>query len=431
MPLKGVALIAFRRVKMKRISILLPDTIYIKKLQRNQRFVPTIEEYNIYFRNIIQPFNQEWDIVVNCRYGKNLGHCWRITDFADDVDEFNFEIAIYDAYGEKLASKSSKIVMVDRNENLRTRVMFLGDSMTHNQSYVNHVCHTLNGIETVGTRSYDGVIQHEGRGGWSYQKYFNTWSVDFGVSPFTFPKGISGADYYGNMEFIENAMKPDGEVYQYYGYDYSDIKDGQYFTRDKKLYKKTDDGDELITENPEFEFDFAKYIERFNLEKPDIVSVLLGANDLQICPYEESDKRIAEYIRYSQKLIDNIHQFDKNIKVVVNLPVLGAEQYAWGTCLGCEATEKMYRYNIMRASGELLKKFDNRQKENIFISPMIACIDVENGFPYTLDKANKYSETSVRKQSNWVHPSESGYAQMGDALAAVIEHIRSIKQITC
>ncbi len=409
----------------KMITILLPSTLYVKKMKAHQGLVTMHEEYNIYFKNIIQPYNEMWDVRVNCKYGENLGHCWRLSNFLEDISEFDLEIAIYDEYGEKIASRKTTVIPVERKENLKTKVLFFGDSMTHRQSYINHVVSSMRGIDTVGTRCFDGHVRHEGRGGWSYASYYKTWAAKFGLSPFLFPKGIAAKDYYGDKAFLEKAISEDAETYQFYGYDYEELKDGQYYVgEDQKLYIKKADADELVSDAPEFEFDFAKYLERFDIEKPEIVSVLLGANDLQTVPYERSDAKVAEYIENTKFFIEQIHRCDKNIKVIVNLPILGAEQYAWGTRLGCGGSSKMYRHNIMKASGELIKSFDGRQDENIFISPMLACIDPENGFPFNYVKVNKYNEAMEKHQSNWVHPNESGYCQIGDALAGVIEFIR-------
>ncbi|MDY3928620.1 MAG: SGNH/GDSL hydrolase family protein [Clostridia bacterium] len=406
--------------------VLLPDTIYIKKMKKNQNIVTMSEEYNIYFKNILLPYDDRWDIQVKCKYGQNLGDCWRLSNYLEKDDEFDFEIVVYNEYGEKLCSKKSRIVMVERKENVRTKVMFIGDSMTYSQKYINHIFETLRGIETVGMRSLNGNIQQEGRGGWAFEQYFNSWFEEFGLSPFLFPKGIEGKNYFGNKDFADNAADINAVTYQYYGLNYGEMAEGQYYTKDKKLYRKNNGDEELISENPEFEFDFGKYLERFSVEKPEIVSILMGANDLQNCPYEKSAERIGKYINYAKRMIEEIHKTDKDIKVIVNMPVLGAEQYCWGTQLGCSGSEKMYRFNIMHACDELINNFDNRQKENIYLSPMIACVDPVNGFPYEYVKANKYTEETVKKQSNWVHPNFTGYCQMGDALAAVIEEIRNI-----
>ncbi len=410
---------------MKReISILLPDTIYIKRMKAHQEIVTMSEEYNIYFQNILQPYDEKWDIKIMCPYGRNLGNCYRISDYQAEPKEFDLELVIFDEYGELLASKKSRIVVVDRKENASAKVMFIGDSMTHSQVYVNHILNTLRGIKTVGIRSFDGNVNIEGRGGWSYDSYFYRWDDKYGMSPFLFPKGIAAKDYYGDKTFVDAARATDSETYKYYGYTYDEIKDGQYYALDNKLYKKNGSHNELISDNPEYEFDFAKYIEKFDLEAPQIVSVLLGANDLHAIPYKDSDAAVDRYIEHTKKLIEEIRRYKKDIKIIINMPVICAEQYAWGIQLGCGGSEKMYNFIIKKASAAILKSFDNRQAENIYVSPMLATIDPEYGFPYTYVKANKYTEEMVKKQCNWLHPNDAGYCQMGDALAGVIEYIR-------
>lgn len=58
---------------MDRNIILLPETIYIKKMKKNQNIVTMSEEYNIYYKNILLPYDEKWDIHINCKYGQNLG----------------------------------------------------------------------------------------------------------------------------------------------------------------------------------------------------------------------------------------------------------------------------------------------------------------------------------------------------------------------
>ena len=158
------------------------------------------------------------------------------------------------------------------------------------------------------------------------------------------------------------------------------------------------------------------------MEKPDIVSLLFGANEFQLCPYENLKAEIKKYIEALKKMIDSIKEFDKDIKIIVNLPVCGSDQYAWGNALGCKSSLKQYDYCIKRASEALIEEFD--KKENIYICPMIAVCDTDAGFPWDYVKSNIYSDKTEIRSSNWVHPSVVGYKQMGDALAAVICDIR-------
>lgn len=413
------------KMNSKETIIVLPDTIYIQRLRKHQDIITMPTEYNIYFENIIYPYNANYDVCINCKYGENLGNCWRLGNYDGEDDIFDFEVAVYNEYGEKTASKSVKIIAADKCENKETSVLFIGDSMTYYQKYIERIVHSLYNIKTIGSRSLDKVVCHEGRGGWSYDQIFGAWYDQFGLSPFLFPKGVDGCKYYGNKDFIDDTLKEDSSTYSHYGLDYGSLEPEMYFTKDKKLYKMQNDAAVLVTDKPEFEFDFKKYLERFNLEQPQIVSVLMGANDLQVCPYEESEKRIQKYISQTKLLAEKIHECSKDINIIINLPVLGAEQYAWGKRKKCEGTSKMYRYNIIHAAYKLLQSFDNRQNENIYISPMISALDLANGFSYGAYAANMHCEKVEVHQSNWVHPNNSGYFQMADALASVIEFVRS------
>ena len=193
---------------------------------------------------------------------------------------------------------------------------------------------------------------------------------------------------------------------------------------DGKLYRYSGGSYKLIEEEPEFEFDFGKYIERYAIPKPDIVSILFGANEFQICKYSELDAEIKKYIKTLKAIAENIRSFDKNIKIVINMPICGGSQYAWGMQMGCAGTAKQYDFNIKKANAAILDEFDDRRKEGIFVCPMLAVCDTESGFPHEYKRVNIYSEMTRLECTNWVHPSEVGYKQMGDALAAVIAAAR-------
>ncbi|MCQ2385674.1 MAG: hypothetical protein MJ078_03255, partial [Clostridia bacterium] len=107
--------------------------------------------------------------------------------------------------------------------------------------------------------------------------------------------------------------------------------------------------------------------------------------------------------------------------VLVNLPVCGAEQYAWGLRRSGN-TAKGYRRNMLSAAKLLLERFDNRQEEGIYVSAPLLTIDPQNGFDTVTECVNAYSDVRQSHLSNWVHPSPAGYFQMGDAIAPVIAY---------
>lgn len=404
------------------IFIILPERIPILRDKKNQDIAIDKEEYSIYYKNIVYPYNEEYDIQIDCEYGRNLGHCWRIDQFTDDMDEFDMTIRIYGDFGNCLAEKTCKIKIVDKNEHKKRNLLCIGDSMTRSEVYVQHAVNKVRNVDTIGLRNVEKNVNHEGRGGWTSYAYLERFCDDgSGVSPFLFPIGYSGKEYFGDKAFWEKIESPDYNTkYGYMGINPQQITDGMLCYDNGILYRYA--SGEYTEENhtPEFEFSFTKYMERYAFAKPDIVSLLFGANEFQCCSYENLDAEIKKYIEAISKIISSIKEYDTDIKIIINLPVCGGDQYSWGKVLGCKSSSKQYNYCIKMASKALIDTFDNKKNEGVFICPMIAVCDTDAGFPSENVKCNIYSERIKMYCSNWVHPSDVGYKQMGDALAATI-----------
>lgn len=407
-----------------KIFIILPEKISVLRDKKNQDALIDKEEFSIYYKNIIYPYKDEYDIQIDCMYGKNLGNCWRLNQFSDDMDEFDLTIRIYEDFGKLLAEKTTKINIVEKKEYAPCNLLCIGDSMTRAEVYIQQVVNKAKNVNTVGLRNIAMGVNHEGRGGWTSYAYLERFSDSgSGISPFLFPIGYDAKEYFGDKAYWEKIGTSEYEAsYSYSGIKPQKISDGMICLDNGIIYRYKNN--EYIEEekNPKFEFSFKKYIERYNLEKPDIVSLLFGANEFQLCSYENLEAEIKKYIEALKKMIDSIKEFDKNIKIIINLPVCGSDQYAWGNALGCKSSLKQYDYCIKRASEALIEEFD--KKENIYICPMIAVCDTDAGFPWDYVKSNIYSDKTEIRSSNWVHPSVVGYKQMGDALAAVICDIR-------
>ena len=407
----------------KDIIIVLPSIIPVLRDGIEEQLKRNIQEFNIYFKNIIYPYKEEYDVQVRCSYGNNYGTFWRLCEYPRDVDSFKLEIVIFNEYGERIASKETEIVLYDRKEDdERFNMIFVGDSMTFAQTYMEQIASNLHNVAFKGSRNVFGHISHEGRGGWSYSGYFTKYKDDFGVSPFLFPKGVD--NYVGDVDFINNVNDVHHTEYIYTGFEKHRFREGMIYGKEDKLYTYENGEFKIYDESPEWEFDFEKYIKRYNIGEVDAVSVLMGANDLQIVYYEESDKKISEYINNTEKLINAIHKYDENIDIIINLPIIGAEQYAWGKRLGCIGSSKMYKFNIIRACNAILNKWGNSSEKHVYIGPMLLCIDPDNGFLKESIKVNRYSESLELHQSNWVHPNEVGYRQMGDAICGTIQKLR-------
>lgn len=409
---------------MENMMILLPEKIYLLR-SRRQASIPVDPEYfALYFDNFIHPLHPEYDVVVQCDYGGNFGNCWKISEFPEDVDEFNLTIQVYDEWGRRLSEKGCTIVLVDKRPGeSEYRLLCMGDSMTHRHHYVDHMALKLSRVRTCGIRSFNGgTICHEGRGGWQLNDYVTRYGDWWGgASPFMFPEGIDGREYYGDKNYNERLKTPDLDSYSLDGYACQPLGEGQVYHDGEKLWRHTASGEVLVDASPKWAFSFSKYMERFEIGKLDGVSLLLAANDLQISTYEEVPERIERFMNQLEQVIHSIHDYDAGLDIIINLPVGGAEQFAWG--LRGNRSARCYRLAGMQLCRAMLERWDGRSGEHVHICPMRCMLDPINGFDFEGYRPNPYSANIERHQSNWVHPNLDGYRQMGDALACVVEKL--------
>lgn len=408
------------------VLIIIPEKLYVLRDKKNQDICVDKEEYTIYYQNIIYPYSEEYDVQIECAYGKNLGSCWRIDQFEDDVAGFPLAIRVYKTFGELVAEKQCQVKILDKEETEAIKLLCIGDSMTRSEIYIQHAVNKARNVDTVGLRNISYGVNHEGRGGWKSYDFLERYAdTGNGVSPFLFPEECGGKEYFGDKAYWERI-----ESSEYYGkYSYSGIKpqyirEGMTCLDKGVLYRYQNGSFHKENENPTFAFDFQKYIERYEIEKPDIVSLLFGANEFQICSYDELQGELVKFIDALNRIILSIKAYDPQIKIIVNMPVGGGDQFAWGNALGCVSSSKQYNYCIKMASKAILETFENRETDGIFVCPMLAVCDTNAGFPWEFNKSNIYSDKSEIHCSNWVHPSKVGYQQMGDALAAVIVNIK-------
>ena len=257
--------------------------------------------------------------------------------------------------------------------------------------------------------------------------YLNKHSLEKGergatkwVSPFLFPKGVSGTEYFGDMEFYEASQEENRSTCCFNGFEFSPIKEGQYYHKHGKLYKQGEE--KPVSDRVEWELNFKKYLERNNIKNPDAVSLLMGANDLWPYSYENPSESIDTYIKNMKKFIASIKEADKNIDVIINLPIPGSDQSGFGKVMGCSGTYKAYNYKIREGAKAILSEFEGT--DGIHICPMLHAIDTQHGFDNASIRANLYDDTQLVIKDDAVHPNPNGYRQMGDALAATVEMVR-------
>ena len=240
--------------------IILPEKISVLRDVKNQSIYTDFEQYSIYYKNIIYPYSEEYDVQIECEFGKNLGNCWRLEEFNDIADTFLLTLKIYGYYGKLLTEKSCRVQIFEKKEYPTVNLLCIGDSMTMAETYIAHTVNKLKNINTIGLRNISHNVNHEGRGGWTCSAYFEKYTDDgWGISPFLFPEGFDGKEYYGDKKFYEYMLNSNTD-YSHIGTSVTPIQDGMVICDNDKLYRYSKGIYDVVCENPVFKFDFSKYM---------------------------------------------------------------------------------------------------------------------------------------------------------------------------
>ena len=191
------------------------------------------------------------------------------------------------------------------------------------------------------------------------------------------------------------------------------------------------DGSQWIPmeQQPEgFEYNFTKFMERFAVcfegKRLTHLSLLTGANDFT---YGCSRDDVREWISaYLEPVIRSVHAYDPEICVMIATCQLGAGQDAFGNTFGAWISSRQYNDSMKTMLKEMLQYYDDdgHKAENIYIVPIYAMLDTENSFDTAVEQVDSYSEETVERQTDALHPTAAGMNQVGDAFLGVLELTR-------
>lgn len=158
-------------------------------------------------------------------------------------------------------------------------------------------------------------------------------------------------------------------------------------------------------------FDFTNYMNNsLNGEKVDCVVIQLGINDVKSSVSDASAKvNIRTYLKNLDTMIESIHTYNKDIKIVLNLllPCSSDEgkftEYFNGSLTAARCRQTFYMTNL-----ELMKHFANAN-DNIYLSHANVALDV----------VNKMASGGT----GCIHPAQAGYAQVGTQLYSILRAI--------
>ncbi len=357
------------------INLTLPKILYA---------VPGIET-NLYFDNIILTTNTaNFAFDITCSKGRQFAEKWSFTPKAEDVGDYPISLSVYNEANAVVASGSFMLRITSLEAKADLHMLMVGDSLTSQSVYVQQVVENCMNddamnVTMIGSHEPKGKespVRHEGYGGWTA----GTFVTRFMDTPY-----LNGRRQCSPFMYKNDAGKP--------------------------------------------ALDFPRYCSEFNHGKaPDVVTLFLGCNDIFGADESRKEKAIETSLKNFDILIKMIKDYSPD--TVIGLLLLAppaATQDAFGYNYACGQTRWQYRRNQHRMVQVMIERYGNRNADKIHVVPIFAIVDADHGFRFRSPKANSRCDLKIRRLSNGVHPSSSGYSQIGDAVYCWLKSLAAKK----
>ncbi len=342
------------------IDLFLPEVIYA---------VPGVE-MNVYFDNLVQVTNSaNYVFDVNCPKGRNDQLRWRFLPTEKDIGTYDWEILVYGQNG-LLAQGSSKLVVSPLNavDNRPLSILVVGDSLTAASAYPERIFALSKepgklAMTMIGSRgngpersAVPGGLAHEGYGGWTWNSFASGKNSKF-------------------LQFPENDNTKTGTL------------------------------------------NFQAFLDQCNNGKaPDVITVMLGINDIFSAQDQNIDSRIQAIFEKMELLLVEFRKVAPQALIGVALIPPGAgSQDAFGANYTCGQTRWQYNRNQRRYNAALAAKFNSANPLDISLVPVYINLDCLNNYPLITAEVNHGNPAQITRLNNGVHPSTAGYNQIGDS----------------
>lgn len=165
-------------------------------------------------------------------------------------------------------------------------------------------------------------------------------------------------------------------------------------------------------------FNFARYMEANGYRQLDYVGIHLGINDMFAPTGDDDVRRLIETkLPMLERMLDSIHEYNPSTIVGVMLAIPPSRyQDSFGNNYGAGQTRWRYKRNILLWNKEVMARFGKRRQGGIQLVPINVNLDTVHGMMSEQTPANSRSSRLVTRQSDGVHPSREGYAQMADVV---------------
>lgn len=414
------------------------------------------DTFELFYRGVIRSMNPyKYYIHISSPKGKPYPRYYTYTPKDGEEGEYPLTITLYDDFGNMIETASTTLyIHKPKKPNKKVNILCFGDSLTFNGvwPYEGYRRFTKNDGEPKGlgfndTLNFIGTMKkeevgYEGYGGWQWRHFVNneavsmTSSVWIEVDEHNLDENDQHSVWKSNnlqwvLESIEDkklkfkrgegnysCLPTIGDYFENYngGQHKENIKVKKYyFEKGNPFYDETIDGP-----------NFKKYCLDNNFEEPDYVYILLTWNG-QFKPFNHN---FSHYEPFITTILNRLKNDFPNIKVRligIQSPSINggiAANYGasgpYSDVFGEVSTA--YNYN------EYLETICDREEYKSYCKyiDLKAQFDVEYNMPSVETKVNIRNEKTELVGSNGVHPTMSGYLQMGDvfyrALVADMEN---------
>ena len=406
----------------------------------------------IFYDSIFGGSAENLRIMFQCAKGKNYPRYWEYTPAAGDVGSYPVTIRLLDSVGGVIAEKMCDLVVVAaKNPTSRVHVLCVGDSTMQNGKIPIEASRrmkgtagtatapaalALNNISFVGRiPNAEGTVGWEGTGGWVYGSYNISGyaAIRFTVSGGTnlnigtvYKAGnfklqvaeINVTNGVGNIRCLFHQETPYTSAFDSIGQSGTlTVFSGEgqstlaYSAWTKENYQPFWD----IDTN---KWNITKYRDTYCGGHIDVVCILLGINSvIATSPFAVNATDDAK------TLLRNIHSQLPNCKIIVStLPPVSsnggiAANYGASSETGAYSAN-VKNLQVARFNRALIEMAESAEFSSyVIVSNSHAQFDGENGYPTTAKALNTRTTTTETLQSNGVHPNDSGYWQLSDALA--------------
>ena len=372
------------------LKLVLPEVIYA---------VPGIES-NIYFENILDSATpQAYAFEVKSPRGTQGATRWFWTpDKSDAGKSFDLEVRVFNDYGRVLTGKAKVVVSGAPADYKRSFTLALLAASGVGSQYPRHLLKLMRdagfvNFTPVGSHSgggrpvVKGGVAHDGYGGFSWGSFLTRWSYAAEELP------------QAQNEAEREQMRALGVV--------NLPKSNAYRLRSPLL--RIVNGKKVL--------DIPAWFKKINNGKaPDFIVIQLGGNDMFGARAETLDAACQRSIRNARTLLAELRKHAPRAIIGVATGLCGCGQDGFGANYKSTQSKYQYRRNIQcytRAITALVKELKD---PGIKLIPIHQSIDPDGNFIKRKYPVHARSQKKVLRDSNALHSTAEGGAQLGDAI---------------